>query len=70
MAYDAALVTMYTKVNQLYIYPGFPGGASGKESACNAGDIGSISGSGRSSGRENGYPLQCFLLEDSMERVS
>ena len=37
--------------------PGFPGGSDGKESACNAGDLGSIPGSGRSPGEENGYPL-------------
>ena len=40
---------------------GFPGGASSKESACNAGDTGdavSIPGSGRSPGGEHGNPLQ------------
>jgi len=37
---------------------GFPGGSSGKESACNAGDLGSIPGSGRSPGEGKGYPLQ------------
>ena len=35
----------------------FPGGSVGKESACNAGDPGSIPESGRSSGEENGNPL-------------
>ena len=43
---------------------GFPGGSGGKESICNAGDPGSISGSGRSPGEGNGYPLQCFCLEN------
>ena len=37
---------------------GFPGGSAGKESACNAGDLGLIPGLGRSPGEENGYPLQ------------
>ena len=37
--------------------PGFPGGSEGKESACNAGDPGSIPESGRSPGKENGSPL-------------
>ena len=37
---------------------GFPGGSDSKESACKAGDPGPISGSGRSPGEENGYPLQ------------
>ena len=36
---------------------GFPGGSAGKESACNAGDLGSIPGLGRSPGEGNGYPL-------------
>ena len=38
-------------------YQGFPGGSDGKESACNAGDPGSIPGSGRSPGEGKGYPL-------------
>ena len=38
--------------------PQFPGSSVGKESACNAGDPGSIPGSGRSTGEEIGYPLQ------------
>ena len=37
---------------------GFPDSSAGKESACNAGDPGSIPGSGRSSGEGIGYPLQ------------
>ena len=37
---------------------GFPGNSAGKESACKAGDPGSISGSGRSPGEGIGYPLQ------------
>ena len=39
-------------------FPGFPGGSDGKESAYNAGDLGSIPGPGRSPREENGYPLQ------------
>ena len=35
----------------------FPGGSEGKESACNAGDLGLIPGLGRSPGEGNGYPL-------------
>ena len=37
---------------------GFPGSLTGKESACNAGDPGSVPGSGRSPGEGIGYPLQ------------
>ena len=47
---------------------GFPGGSDGKESACNMGDLGSITGSGRLPGERNGYPLQYFCLENSMDR--
>ena len=45
---------------------GFPGGSPGKDSACNAGDLGSIPGLGRSPGEEKGCPLQDSGLEDSM----
>ena len=38
----------------------FPGNSAGKESSCNAGDPSSISGLGRSTGEEIGYPLQYF----------
>ena len=40
------------------VFLGFPGGSAGKESACNAGDLGSIPGSGRFPGEGIGYPLQ------------
>ena len=48
---------------------GFPCGSAGKESACNAGDLGSIPGLGRSSGEGKGHPLQYSGLEDSMDCV-
>ena len=47
---------------------GFPGGIDSKKSFCNAGDLGLISGSGRSFGEGNGYPLQYSCLENSMDR--
>ena len=47
---------------------GFPGGSDSKESACNAGDLGLIPGSGRSPGEGNGNPLQYSCLENSMDR--
>ena len=46
---------------------GFPGGTEVKASACNVGDLGSIPGSGRSPGEENGNPLQYSYLENPME---
>ena len=49
--------------------PGFPGSSAGKESACNAGDPGSMPGLGRSSGEGNGYPLQYSGLENSMDCI-
>ena len=47
---------------------GSPGSSDGKVSACNAGDPGSIPGSGRSPGEGNGNPLQYSCLENSMDR--
>ena len=47
---------------------GFPGGSDGKETACNAGDLGSIPGSGRSPAGGQGNPLQYSFLENSMDK--
>ena len=47
---------------------GFPGGSEVKASARNVGDLGSIPGSGRSSGEGNGNPLQYSCLENPMDR--
>ena len=46
---------------------GFPGGSAGKESACNAGDLGSIPGLRRSPEEGKSYPLQYSGLENSMD---
>ena len=46
----------------------FPGGSDGKESACNAGDPGSIPGSRRSFEERNNNPLQYSCLENPMDR--
>ena len=46
----------------------FPGGSDGKESACNAGDPGSMLGSKRSPGEGYGNPFQYSCLGDSMDR--
>ena len=45
----------------------FPGGSDGKASACNAGDLDSIPGSGRSFGEGNGNPPWYAYLENSMD---
>ena len=48
---------------------GFLGGSDGKESACNAGDLGSSPGLERSPGEGNGYPCQYSGLENSMDCI-
>ena len=52
---------------QKVIQMGFPSGSDSKESAYNAGDPGSILGSGRSPGEGNGNPLQHSCLENPMD---
>ena len=47
---------------------GFPGSSDSEESACKAGDLGLIPGSGSSSGEVNGNPLQYSCLENPMDR--
>ena len=57
----------YTSVNMVAIdaLPTcFPGGSEGKESSCNAGDLGLIPGLGRSPGEGKGHPLQYSCLEN------
>ena len=49
-------------------YRDFPGGSEVKVSACNAGDLGSIPGLGRSPGEGNGNPLQYSCLEYPMDK--
>ena len=53
--------------SQTQLSLGFPDDSAGKESACNAGDLGSIPGLGRSLGEGKGYPLQYSGLENSMD---
>ena len=49
-------------------YKGFPGGSDGKESACIAGDLGLILGSGRSTRKGNGNPLHYSCLGNPIDR--
>ena len=51
-----------------YLRTSHPGDSDGKEPVCNAGNPGLIPGSGRSSGKGNGSPLQYSCLEKSMDR--
>ena len=52
----------------IMMFLGFPGGSDGKESACNARDLSSIPGLGRSPGEGHGNPLQYSCLETPMDR--
>ena len=52
------------------VFLGFPCGSAGKESACNAGDLGLIPGLGRSPGEGNGHPVQYSGLENSMDCIA
>ena len=56
--------TFYAPIKRL----GFPGDSDCKESACNVGDVGSIPGSGRSPGEENGNLLLYSCLENPRDR--
>ena len=49
---------------------GFPDGLDSKKSACNAGDVGSVPGLGRSPGEVDGNPLQYSCLENPMDQRS
>ena len=51
------------------VFLGFPCGSAGKESVCNMGDLGWISGLGRYPEEGKGYPLQYSGLENSMECI-
>ena len=56
------------KNNKCNIEESLPYSSNSKESDCNTGDLGPITGSGRSSGEGNGNPLQCSCLENPMDR--
>ena len=51
----------------VFFFEEFPGGSEVKVSASNAGDLGSIPGSGRSSAEGNGNPLQYSCLENPVD---
>ena len=56
------------KLKSVITITSFPDSSVGKESACNAGDLGSIPGSGRSPGEGTGNPPQYSCLENPMDR--
>ena len=57
MLYNRFLFVFSIIYSSMYVLS-FPGGSPGKESFCNAGDLGSIPGSGISPGERIGYPFQ------------
>ena len=59
---------LFPKVQFGTVPEGFPSSSDRKESACNAGDTSLIPASGRSPAEGNGYPLQYYCLENSMDR--
>ena len=61
-------MTVETVVEHLCLLWGSPGDSDGKESSCNAGDLGVTPGSGRSPGEANGNSLQYSCLENSVNR--
>ena len=56
------------EIKLLRVWQGFPEGSDGKKSAGNAGDPGSIPGSGRPPGEGNGTPFQYSCLENPIDR--
>ena len=66
MHYIYAYICVYIYI---YVYKwGFPHSSVSKEPSCNAGDLGSILGLGRSPGAGNGSPLQYSCLENPIDR--
>ena len=63
MTYNVALVigVQQSELVYIHIHLGFPWWLSGKEPACNAGDLGSILGSGRPAGKKKWLPTSVFL---------
>ena len=68
---SVSVTTIYIgrKYNKGFLKFDLPGGSDGKGSACNAGDLGSIPGSGKSRGEGNGNPLHYSCLENTVDSV-
>ena len=72
MNFYASLSSLFVGIFKIYLFfliGGFPGDSAGKESACNAGDLGSIPVLGRSPGEGKGNPRQYSGLENSMYHI-
>ena len=64
---DGTHVSYNSCISRQVLFKGFLCGSAGKESACSAGDLGSIPGLGRSPEEGKGFPLQYYGLENSMD---
>ena len=62
-SYQTKAISTQSQIKQIF------GGSDGKESACNAGDLGLMPGLGRSRGEDKGYPLQYSGLENSVDCI-
>ena len=70
MAQDSPFLLLVSSVpTEEKSHKRFPCDSTGKESTCNAGDLGSIPGLGRSPGEGKGYPLQYSGLENPMDCI-
>ena len=68
LSYSSFSCCLLFKLSCSLVYSGFPFGSDGDDSACNARDLGSIPGSGRSPGEGRGNPLQYSCLGNPMDR--
>ena len=66
--HQSTLLYLLLHLSPSHLFYGLPGGSDGKESACNAEDLGLIPGFGRSTGEGKGYPLQCPGMGNSTDR--
>ena len=69
MSFQSKFRAAHSRFTTNFSYMGFPGSSAHKESACNAGDLSLIPGSGRSTGEGSGYPLQYSAQENSMDCI-
>ena len=68
LSYSSFSCCLLFKLSCSLVYSGLPFGSDGDDSACNARDLGSIPGSGRSPGEGRGNPLQYSCLGNPMDR--
>ena len=65
--YQICLLHIFS--SSLWLVLGFPGKSAGRESTCNVGELDSVPELGRCPGEGNGYPLQYYGLDNSMNSI-